>query len=207
MSQSDCSQKAIQSNSKKVSYTAEEYERRTYEDLSNELQEIYPVAARSFELIPLMYNRLTLVDELTHKDAVEKIIADHHHFSGFSARNIRRYLPSDNPTVPKRIRPSWPKNSIIGTESPPQLSNTEQENNTKTELQHQNESIICSSDDKQKSIIDFEFSLPWDDVHQYMGLKFKKDGSFAKVWFNGRIDIQTGRVITASVGSISDSKH
>jgi hypothetical protein len=181
----------------------EEYEQRTYEDLSDELQKIYPAVARAFELIPLMYNRLTLVDGLPHKDAVEKIIADHQHFTGFSARNIRRYLPSDNPLFPKRVRSSWPKNSNTETESSLQLSSNEQENNT--ELHYQNNSIICSSDDKRKSIIDFEFSLPWDDVHQYMGLRFKADGAYAKLWFNGRIPIQTGKVITASVGSISDN--
>ena len=138
----------------------EEYEHRTYEDQSNELQKIYHFVKRAFELIPLMYNRLTLVDGLTHKDAVEKIVADHQHISGFSVRNIRRYLPSDNPIVPKRIRLSWPKNSITETNKLSQLSGTEQENNTETELHHQNNGIIHSSDDKQKSIIDFEFSLP-----------------------------------------------
>lgn len=56
-----------------------------------------------------------------------------------------------------------------------------------------------------REVLAFEFSLPWDDIHQYMGLKFKVDGSFAKVWFNGRIDMQTGKVITASVGSISNN--
>ena len=141
-----------------------------------------------------MYNRLTLVDRLTHKDALEKIIADHQHFSGFSSRNIRRYLPSDNSTVPKRVRPSWPKNSMTGIERVPQTSNIEQGNNTETERGHQNNSIIRSSD-AQESIIDFKFSLPWDDVHRYMGLKFKTDGTYAKVWFNGRIQIQTGKVI------------
>jgi hypothetical protein len=47
--------------------------------------------------------------------------------------------------------------------------------------------------------------LPWEDVHQYMGLKFRTDGSFAKVWFSGRIEIRTGKVITASIGTISDN--
>ena len=187
-------------------YTAEEYERRTYEDLSNEFQEIYPVTARAFELIPLMYNRLTLVDGVNHKVAVEKIIADHQQFSGFSARNIRRYLPSDNPMVPKRVRPSWPKNSITGIEKVPQLSNIEQDNSAETELHHQDDGI-CSFDAKQESIIDFEFSLPWDDVHRYMGLKFKVDGIYGKVWFNGTIDIQTGKVIAASVGTVSEYHH
>jgi hypothetical protein len=75
------------------------------------------------------------------------------------------------------------------------------------ELPHQNNSIICSSDAKQKNVIDFEFSLPWDDVHRYMSSEFKADGTHAELWFNGRIQIQTGKVITASVGSITDNKQ
>jgi hypothetical protein len=87
-----------------------EYQKRSYEDLSSEFQRLYP---RAVELIPLMYNRLTLVDKLSHKKALAKIYNDHQHLShaGFSKRNIRRNLPLDNATVPRRIRPSRPKNS------------------------------------------------------------------------------------------------
>jgi hypothetical protein len=99
----------------------EECQCRIYENLSNELQKIYPLAARSFDFILLMYNRLTLIDGLIHKDAVKKIL------------------------------------------------------------------------ENQNNIIDFEFSLPWKDVHQYMSLIFRVHGSFAKVRFNGRIDTQTGK--------------
>src|SRR5690348_11272218 len=88
----------------------EEYQTRSYQDLSSEFQRLYP---RVIQLIPLMYNRLTLVDNLPHKDAVTKIYNDHRHLSGFSKRNIRRNLPLDNETVPRRVRPSWPKNSVI----------------------------------------------------------------------------------------------
>jgi hypothetical protein len=116
----------------------QEYLSRTYEDLSNELQKIYPAAARAFVLIPLMYNRLTLVDMLNHKDAIEKIVADHRTLSGFSARNIRRYLPPDNLIIPKRIRPSWPKNSNTEANNSLQLSNTEQEKNSEAELDSRN---------------------------------------------------------------------
>jgi hypothetical protein len=101
----------------------EEYEYRTYEDLSDELQKIYPTAVRAFELIPLMYNRLTLVDGLTHKNAFGKIVTDHQHLSGFSERNIRRYLPTENPVVPKRVRSSCPKNSITETNDLSKSSN------------------------------------------------------------------------------------
>jgi hypothetical protein len=117
-----------------------EYEQQTYEVLSKEFKELYRAATRAFELIPLMYNRLTLGDELTHKDAVEKIYNDHHLLSGFTQRNIRRYLPGDNPNIPRKVRTSHPKNSITETAENPELSINEQEVYAKG--------------------IDFEFSLP-----------------------------------------------
>ena len=103
-----------------------EYQKRSYEDLSSEFQRQYP---RVVQLIELMYNRLTLVDKLSHKEAVAKIYNDHRHLSGFSRRNIRRNLPLDNATVPRRIRPSWPKNSNTETGKVPKLSITIQEQN------------------------------------------------------------------------------
>jgi len=90
-----------------------EYQKRSYDDLSSEFQRLYP---RVIRLIPLMYNRLTLVDKLSHKEATAKIYNDHRDLPGFSRRNIRRYLPLENATVPRRIRPSRPKNSIIESE-------------------------------------------------------------------------------------------
>jgi hypothetical protein len=93
------------------SHDFNEYKDKTYEELSQEFQEVYPAAARAFELVPLMYNRLTLVDGLTHKEAVAKIHNDHRHVDGFTERNIRRYLPADNPNLPRRVRTSRPKNS------------------------------------------------------------------------------------------------
>ena len=100
-----------------------EYEKRTYEELSSEFQKLYPSVLRAAKLIPLMYNRLTLVENLSHKEADAKMYEDHKHLPGFSRRNICRHLPLDNPFVPRRIRTSWRKNSI--TES--RLSNTIQE--------------------------------------------------------------------------------
>jgi hypothetical protein len=88
----------------------------TYEELSLEFQKVYPYVSRAIQLIELMYNRLTLKDNLSHKEAVSRIHDDHKHLQGFSQRNIRRSLMSlDNPKIPHRtgmkIRPSWP-NSI-----------------------------------------------------------------------------------------------
>jgi hypothetical protein len=103
-----------------------EYQKRSYADLSLEFQRLYP---RVIQLIPVMYNRLTLVDKLSHKEAVRKIYNDHRHLSGFSNRNIRRNLPLENSSVPRRIRPSWPKNSITKSDATSKLSVTIQEQN------------------------------------------------------------------------------
>ena len=100
------------------------YEDRPYEELSKEFQEKWPTAVRAFELIPLMYNRLTKVDEYTHKAAMNKINNDHAHLPGFSKRNIRRYLPADNPNVPHRIRTPRPKNSITENDSGEKFSDS-----------------------------------------------------------------------------------
>ena len=96
-------------------HNLDEYEYKSYEELSKEFQEVYPAAARAFVLIPQMYNRLTLVDGLTHKHALEKIRNDHYHLPGFTQRNIRRYLPANNPNIPRRVRTSCPKNSVTET--------------------------------------------------------------------------------------------
>jgi hypothetical protein len=85
-------------------HNVDEYEYKSYEELSKEFQEVYPAAARAYALIPQMYNRLTLVDGLTHKHALEKIRNDHYHLPGFTQRNIRRYLPTNNPNIPRRVR-------------------------------------------------------------------------------------------------------
>jgi hypothetical protein len=103
----------------------EEYKSRSYEDLSEEFKTLYPSVLRAYELIPLMYNRLTLVDNFVHKAALDKIYYDHKHLPGFSERNIRRHLPLDNEAVPRRVRPSCPKNSSAQTSNPVRLSNAE----------------------------------------------------------------------------------
>jgi hypothetical protein len=98
-----------------------------HEDLSLEFQWLYRSAIRAYELIPLMYNRLTLVDKLIHKDAITKIYNDHRQLAGFTTRNIRRYLPSDNPAVPRRVRILRPKNSYSQTSEAAKLSTTQHE--------------------------------------------------------------------------------
>ena len=101
-----------------------EYQKRSYDDLSSEFQRLYPSTVRTIELIQLMYNRLTLVEKLSHITALKKIYNDHKHLSGFSRRNIRRNLPLDNPGIPRRVRPSWPKNSDTQDNEPVKLSTT-----------------------------------------------------------------------------------
>jgi hypothetical protein len=104
----------------------DDYYNRSYEDISKEFQTLFSSAIRAFQLVPLMYNRLTRVDNLSHSTAVERIYNDHHHMPGFSRRSITRYLPADNPAVPHRVTPSWRKKSSTYNESTEKSSVNEQ---------------------------------------------------------------------------------
>lgn len=75
----------------------------TYIELSQKFRGLYPTVVRAFQLIAQMYNRLTLVDKMPHDAALNKIYNDHKDLHGFSRRNIYRYLPSNNPSIPKRV--------------------------------------------------------------------------------------------------------
>ena len=106
-----------------------------------------------------MYDRLTIEDKLSHKEAASKIYEDHKHLQGFSPRNIRRSLMSlDNPNVPRRrsrkIGPTWP-NSVdpggpidIGdrqnTELPYKSSVTEHKQDLEKGLTRKTECTSCN---------------------------------------------------------------
>jgi len=107
-------QNAIQSGRTMESLIKNNYESASYSELSQEFKQLYPTAVRAFQLIPRMYNRLTLVDKYSHKEAILKILEDHKELPGFSRRNIYRALPSDNPNIPRRVvsprhKPSYTK--------------------------------------------------------------------------------------------------
>ena len=102
-----------------------EYKKWSYEQLSTEFKLFL---SRAIQFIPLMYNRLTLVDKLSHKSAITRIYNDHRHLTGFSQRNIRRNLPLYNEVVPRRVRPSCPKSSLTDIKVGEESSNTKQSN-------------------------------------------------------------------------------
>jgi hypothetical protein len=55
--------------------------------------------------------------------------------------------------------------------------------------------------EKQKDdIIDFEFSLLLGDIGAYMDQIYNETGDIGDVWFSGRLNIKTGKVIEAHIG-------
>jgi hypothetical protein len=132
-----------QLNQDNLSAINKEYQNRTYDDLSSEFQKEYPSAVRAYQLTALMYNRLTLVENFSHKNAIAKIHNDHKHLAGFSKRNISRSLPLDNPNVQRRVKPKWRKNSLTGANEPQKSSITIQGQNLAAKPSGQ--SAECSS--------------------------------------------------------------
>jgi hypothetical protein len=113
------------------------HESRTYDEISQEFKELYPSVIRAFQLVPMMYNRLTLIDRMSHKEALKKIYDDHKELPGFSKRNIYRALPQDNPTIPRRVMSKRHKSSVTELQITESLSaaekNVEIQSNESTE--------------------------------------------------------------------------
>jgi hypothetical protein len=197
-----------------------EYEYKTYEELSKELQEVYPAAARAFELIPQMYNRLTLVDGLTHNDAFAKIHNDHAHLHGFTESNIRRYLPPNNPNIPRRVRTPRPKNSITKTFKRTVFSDTKPDDdqdfqgseNQKLEEQKRVTAMPTSTtiftttlnkaDLGADNIQNYEASLPCRDIQRHI-TALRKNGK-SEVWFAITINASKGEMISFKTGRNSE---
>lgn len=64
------------------------YKKRSYAELSSEFKKLFPTAHYAFQLIPQMYNRLTLIDKFSHKVAIARMYKDHKKLPGFSGRNV-----------------------------------------------------------------------------------------------------------------------
>jgi len=135
--------KRLNSDTRSNKLATSEYESRTYEELSKEFTE---KASRAFELVPIMYDRLTLVDQLSHKQAVNKIFNDHAHIRGFSFRNISRCLPSDNPVIPRRVRPPRLKSIPTHNSLAEKLSNADLQDETKKHQSQDREDPIQFTD-------------------------------------------------------------
>jgi len=134
-------------------FTEDEYKTRTYEDLSSEFQKLYPQAVRAYKLVPPMYNRLTRVDRLSHKEAMLKMANDYKHLPGFSDRNVRRYLPSHNPNIPRRVRTPRPKNSATISFDNPKLSSSEHKQN---ELRNTSTSTHIEKSSSSSTYMDYD---------------------------------------------------
>ena len=159
-----------------------------------------------------MYNRLTLVDGLTHKDALLKIHNDHNHLSGFTERNIRRYLPTNNPNIPRRVRTSRPKSSITETSDGIFFSDTKSDDDRNR--QSINNFVVddISSDNPSETaygldleadnILYFEVSLPYRDIQRYIAA-LRKNGKNA-VWFTITINAGKGKMISFKTGRNSE---
>jgi hypothetical protein len=145
---------AIDTTSNFDNNSSDEFRTRTYAELSKEFKELYPKATRAYQLIPLMYNRLTLIDCLSDKEARLKIANDHKQLPGFSHRNVRRHLPLNNPKVPHRVRPSRPKNSIAEADYNPIFSINEHTQNEGHDVPKKRTGTKNAVDVSQRPIVD-----------------------------------------------------
>jgi hypothetical protein len=63
-------------------------------------------------------------------------------------------------------------------------------------------SPASSDNNRSNDLLDFELSLPLNDVWRYMIARPKAGDSKDDFWVNGTLDKRTGVVISASIGRI-----
>jgi hypothetical protein len=74
------------------------------------------------------------------------------------------------------------------------------QNNELKEALEKATQLVQANTIHDNSTVDFEFSLSYEDVQSYVSSR----GNINKMWFNGRLDKQTGRVIHAQMGTLAD---
>jgi seryl-tRNA synthetase len=119
----------------------------------------------------MMYNRLTLVDNVSHKEALIRIRNDHRNLEGFSARNIHRYLPSNNPYIPRRVVTPRHNNSLTETKQAEKFSPTKY----KETLHTASDNIDQKENDTAKIPSHIN-----NDVSSYMEQKLKNENQQLK---------------------------
>jgi len=174
-----------------------------------------------------MYNRLTLIDNLSHKAAFTRMCEDHKGLPGFSGRNIRRYLPTDNPNIPRRVRTPRPKTSPAKLNHLKKLSDTESGSSPAPVHNHidcqgclvltrKNEELeealkaatkFSTSDTipKFQTEREFRFSLKVFDIKKYMAYQKHVAGvNASEIWIIAKVDTQTG-VTCATIDGVVDN--
>jgi hypothetical protein len=53
-------------------------------------------------------------------------------------------------------------------------------------------------------IIDFELSLPFEDVQNHMNSIYNENKGLGKVSFHGRLNLKTRKVVAVSIGSVTE---
>src|SRR5215831_8757796 len=201
------------------SNSLDEYKHKSYEELSREFQEVYPAAVRAFSLIPQMYNRLTFIDDRTHKDALTKIRNDHDHLPGFTERNIRRYLPANNPNIPRRVRTSRPKNSPTETSVETSFSDTKHydenvSNHVLDDIPSDRTNNLSTVDkiplapnepnkaNLKTNVLNQEIEIPCRESLRYISSQLNKGKN--EFCISIKVNLDTGKIISVKIGRNSE---
>ena len=70
---------------------------------------------------------------------------------------------------------------------------------------NENSAFPCTSNDQhENATIDFELSLSFEDVRNYMLSIYNKNKGLGKVTFHGQLNLKTRKVVAASIGSMTE---
>jgi hypothetical protein len=201
-----------------------------YSDLLKEVKEkaaAFQSTAKKY--IPIMYEALTSEDpHISPQDARKRIEKDC--CTVWSKRTILEALPDEakNPEKQKAGRLSKKKHHFaavsaapevaqiildtngrsvgedLAANSSPTISGLSFRDDVVSTVDNKDSSNLAKYDTKTvtPSTVEFEFSLPFEEVRSYMEHVYQLNKGFGKVSFHGLLNVRTGKVISASPGSL-----
>ena len=185
----------------KLIVTAREYIPKMYQAIINENSKISPVEARARiekDCINLWKKR-TIIDALPdYAKNLEKQKAGR-----------QRYKNKISNSAAMIAAPKLDEQIIIDnigrTVSDNESLHVKSSNNFKSANSKIKEDLDENYDNSlNERVLDFEFCLKFKDIQQYMAPLFNKIGDNGNVWFHGKINTKSSRVIEANFGRIRE---
>ena len=92
----------------------------------------------------------------------------------------------------------------LAANSSPTISGLSFRDNVASTVDNKDSSNLAKYDTKTvtPSTVEFEFSLPFEEVRSYMEHVYQLNKGFGKVCFHGLLNVRTGKVISASPGRL-----
>jgi hypothetical protein len=185
---------------KPIIATAKEYIPKMYKAILNENPNLTPIEVRKRiekDCREELWSKRTILDALPDEDKdLEKQKAGRQ-------RNKNKIPTSAAMTAAPKLEEKIVIDNLGRIVTDNESLHPESSNNFNS-IDRKNKENLEKSSDKSLNgqLLDFEFSLKFKDLRQYMTTIFNRIGDNGDVWFHGKVDKNSGHIAEVNIGRI-----